>query len=52
MHKIIMTMVSKVDTFADARERDVLNLAEEMEHDLKNDQSLVVSRMESALRRL
>lgn len=27
-----------VDTFADARERDVLNLAEEMEHDLKNDQ--------------
>ena len=27
-----------VDTFADARERDVLNLAEEMEHDLRNDQ--------------
>lgn len=33
-----------VDTFADARDRDILNLAEEMEHDLEADKLCLIEK--------
>ena len=33
-----------MDTFADARDRDILNLAEEMEHDLEADKLCLVEK--------
>lgn len=34
-------MIQVVDTFADARDRDILNLAEEMEQDMEADKRLL-----------
>lgn len=33
-----------VDTFADARDRDILNLAEEMEHNLEADKLCLIEK--------
>eukprot|EP00439_Symbiodinium_sp_Y106_P035933 s1823_g4.t1 len=41
-----------VDQFAEARERDVLNLAEELDHDMRTDRILEVSRLKKMFDRI
>ena len=42
MTRLLAQVAVVVDQFAEARERDVLNLAEELDHDMRTDRILEV----------